>query len=61
MSCIAHIANSIMNNGLQEQNPSVVRVRKTVRFVRQSPTRIAKFKECIDLLILITNLCCAWM
>ncbi|XP_074347010.1 zinc finger BED domain-containing protein RICESLEEPER 2-like [Apium graveolens] len=48
MRCIAHIANLIVNDGLQGQDSSVGRVRKAVRFVRQSPTRIAKFKECID-------------
>ncbi|XP_074351626.1 zinc finger BED domain-containing protein RICESLEEPER 2-like [Apium graveolens] len=49
MRCIAHITNLIVKDGLEEVDLSVVRVRKAVRYIRKSPARIAKFKECIEL------------
>ncbi|KAG8491680.1 hypothetical protein CXB51_014944 [Gossypium anomalum] len=33
--------------GLKEMNKSIERVRGTVRYVRQSPARLQKFKECV--------------
>ncbi|XP_074323343.1 zinc finger BED domain-containing protein RICESLEEPER 2-like [Apium graveolens] len=49
MRCIAHKTNLIVKNGLEKVDLSVARVRKAVRYIRQSPARIAKFKECIEL------------
>ena len=46
MRCIAHILNLIVSDGLKEMNESVAHVRGAVRYVRQSPARLAKFKEC---------------
>ena len=46
LRCIAHILNLIVSDGLKEMNESVARVRGAVRYVRQSPARLAKFKEC---------------
>ena len=46
LRCIAHILNLIVSDGLKEMNELVARVRRAVRYVRQSPARLAKFKEC---------------
>ncbi|XP_052878729.1 zinc finger BED domain-containing protein RICESLEEPER 2-like [Gossypium arboreum] len=47
MRCMAHIVNLIVGEGLKEMNKSVERVRGAVRYVRQSPARLQKFKECV--------------
>ncbi|XP_009600782.1 zinc finger BED domain-containing protein RICESLEEPER 2-like isoform X1 [Nicotiana tomentosiformis] len=44
--CMAHILNLIMQDGLKEIDASVTRVRNTVRYVRSSPARTLKFKQC---------------
>ncbi|XP_020249166.1 zinc finger BED domain-containing protein RICESLEEPER 2-like [Asparagus officinalis] len=49
MRCIAHIVNLIVSDGLKCLGDSVARVRSAVRYVRQSPSRLAKFKTCIEL------------
>lgn len=45
MRCCAHILNLIVNEGIKENDSSIVSVRTAVRFVRSSPQRLAKFKE----------------
>ena len=47
MRCIAHIPNLIVIDGLKEINESVARVKGAVRYMRQSPAKLAKFKECV--------------
>ncbi|KAG8489971.1 hypothetical protein CXB51_015455 [Gossypium anomalum] len=47
MRCMAHIVNLIVVEGLKEMNKSVERVKGAVRYVRQSPARLQKFKECV--------------
>ncbi|KAG8477524.1 hypothetical protein CXB51_031036 [Gossypium anomalum] len=47
MRCMAHIVNLIVVEGLKEMNKSIERVRGAVRYVRQSPARLQKFKECV--------------
>ncbi|XP_055803527.1 zinc finger BED domain-containing protein RICESLEEPER 1-like [Solanum dulcamara] len=47
--CMAHILNLIVQDGLKEVGPSIKRVRQMVKYVRQSPARIRKFKECCEL------------
>ncbi|XP_022743828.1 zinc finger BED domain-containing protein RICESLEEPER 2-like [Durio zibethinus] len=47
LRCIAHIINLIVCDGLKEMNETIARVRGAIRYVRQSPSRLAKFKECI--------------
>ena len=47
LRCITHILNLIVSDGLKEMNESVARVRGVVRYVRQSPIRLVKFKECV--------------
>ncbi|KAL1142179.1 hypothetical protein V6Z11_A11G079900 [Gossypium hirsutum] len=47
MRCMTHIVNLIVVEGLKEMNKSVERVRGAVRYVRQSPARLQKFKESV--------------
>ncbi|XP_055814442.1 zinc finger BED domain-containing protein RICESLEEPER 1-like [Solanum dulcamara] len=47
--CMAHILNLIVQDGMKEVGPSIKRVRQMVKYVRQSPARIRKFKECCEL------------
>ena len=49
MRCAAHIVNLIVTDGLKEVDTSVKRVRAAVRYVRNSPSRLTKFKECANL------------
>ena len=49
MRCIAHIINLVVSDGLKEHNDSIARVRGVVKYVRQSPSRLQKFKECVDI------------
>ncbi|XP_019256703.1 PREDICTED: zinc finger BED domain-containing protein RICESLEEPER 2-like [Nicotiana attenuata] len=44
--CMAHILNLIVQDGLKELDASVTRVRNVVRYVRSSPARTLKFKQC---------------
>lgn len=48
MRCCAHILNLVVNDGLKDLNKSINNIRNAVRFVRSSPNRLAKFKECIE-------------
>ncbi|CAJ2644258.1 unnamed protein product [Trifolium pratense] len=48
MRCCAHVLNLVVGDGLKDLHPSVSSVRNAVRFVRSSPHRAAKFKECIE-------------
>ena len=50
MRCIAHILNLVVTEGLKEAGNSVKRVREAVRYIRNSPTRLHKFKEVVDLI-----------
>ncbi|XP_070045664.1 zinc finger BED domain-containing protein RICESLEEPER 2-like [Nicotiana tomentosiformis] len=43
---MAHILNLIVQDGLKEIDISVKRVRQAVRYVRSSPQRTLKFREC---------------
>ncbi|KAH7663342.1 Tam3-transposase (Ac family) protein [Dioscorea alata] len=47
MRCIAHITNLVVVEGLKEVNASVKKVRDAVRYIRTSPTRMKRFKECV--------------
>ena len=49
MRCIAHIINLIVSEGLKEHNDSIARIRGAVKYVRQSPSRLQKFKECVEI------------
>lgn len=49
MRCAAHIVNLIVQDGLREVDMSIKRVRAAVRFIKNSPSRLIKFKECAAL------------
>uniref|UniRef100_A0A8I6WKK9 Zinc finger BED domain-containing protein RICESLEEPER 2-like n=1 Tax=Hordeum vulgare subsp. vulgare TaxID=112509 RepID=A0A8I6WKK9_HORVV len=49
MRCAAHIMNLIVTDGLKELDISVKRVRAAVKFIKNSPARITKFKKCAEL------------
>jgi hypothetical protein len=48
LRCCAHILNLVVGDGLKQNELSISSVRNAVRFVRSSPQRAAKFKECIE-------------
>ncbi|XP_022748818.1 zinc finger BED domain-containing protein RICESLEEPER 2-like [Durio zibethinus] len=45
LRCIARIVNLIVCDGLKEMNETIARVKGTIRYMRQLPSRLAKFKE----------------
>lgn len=47
LRCIVHIINLVVNDGLKEMHEYVGRVKGSARYVKQSLTRLAKFKECV--------------
>ena len=48
MRCAAHILNLIIKDGLKDLDVSIVKVRGAVKYVRSSPSRLQKFKECVE-------------
>ncbi|KAF2316103.1 hypothetical protein GH714_041075 [Hevea brasiliensis] len=48
MRCMAHIVNLVVMDGLKDVGESVLKVRNAVRYIRSSPARLKKFKECIE-------------
>jgi len=50
MRCCAHILNLVVSDGLKELHKSITSIRNFVRFVRSSPQRLDKFRECIEFL-----------
>jgi hypothetical protein len=46
--CCAHILNLIVVEGLKEVDDSVKRVRSAVKYMKSSPSRFEKFKECVE-------------
>jgi len=49
MRCVAHILNLVVMDGLKDQDMPIVSICNAVRFVRSSPQRALKFKECIEM------------
>ncbi|XP_038704672.1 zinc finger BED domain-containing protein RICESLEEPER 2-like [Tripterygium wilfordii] len=47
--CVAHIINLIVMEGIKESIASIDRVRAVIKFMRASPARIQKFKECAEM------------
>ena len=47
LRCITHILNIIVSDGMKEMNELVTHVKGVVRYVRQSPVRLAKFNKCV--------------
>lgn len=48
MRCCTHITNLIMTDDLKEQNNSIILIRKAIKYVRSFPSRLLKFKTCIE-------------
>ncbi|XP_019154354.1 PREDICTED: zinc finger BED domain-containing protein RICESLEEPER 2-like [Ipomoea nil] len=48
MRCIAHILNLVVQDGLKDCDSSVKKVREVVRYVRNSPARLKKFRDLVD-------------
>uniref|UniRef100_A0A3Q7GGM0 hAT-like transposase RNase-H fold domain-containing protein n=1 Tax=Solanum lycopersicum TaxID=4081 RepID=A0A3Q7GGM0_SOLLC len=46
--CMAHIHNLIVKDGLKEIGMSIKLVRQAVKYIKQSPARLRKFKECCE-------------
>ena len=45
----AHILNLIIHDGLKDVGISVKKVREAVRYIRNSPLKLRKFREFADL------------
>jgi hypothetical protein len=45
MRCATHILNLVVSDGLKEMDDSVKRLRDAVRFIKNSPSRLVKFKK----------------
>ena len=50
MRCIAHILNLIVQDGLKDVSNYVKKVKELVRYIRNLPSRLRKFKEMSELL-----------
>ncbi|KAF2324153.1 hypothetical protein GH714_008460 [Hevea brasiliensis] len=48
MRCMAHIVNLVVMDGLKDVGESVLKVRNAERYIRSSPARLKKFKECVE-------------
>nr|KYP65257.1 Putative AC transposase [Cajanus cajan] len=48
MRCCAHILNLIVKDGFKENIDVVVRIRAAIKYVRSSPSRLSKFKACVE-------------
>ncbi|KAL2330892.1 hypothetical protein Fmac_018473 [Flemingia macrophylla] len=48
MRCCAHILNLIVKDGLKEIDNSILRIRAAVKYIRSSPSRLSKFKACVE-------------
>ncbi|XP_077222095.1 zinc finger BED domain-containing protein RICESLEEPER 2-like [Tasmannia lanceolata] len=48
MRCCAHILNLIVNDGLNEAKMSINNIRGAMRYIRISPARSQRFKECVE-------------
>ncbi|XP_055960617.1 zinc finger BED domain-containing protein RICESLEEPER 2-like [Mercurialis annua] len=46
MRCVAHILNLVESDGLKESGSSYEKVRGAVRYIKNSPLRLSKFKAC---------------
>ena len=61
MRCCAHILNLIVSSGLKEIDNSVLRICAAVKYIRSSPSRFMKFKECVKAKRLNIKVIFAWM
>ena len=49
MRCIVHIINLIVSRRLKELKDSIACFRRGVKYARQSPSMLQKFKECVEI------------
>ena len=47
MRCCAHIINLIVQKGFKEDIAVICRFRAAVKYVKSSPSRLSKLKECV--------------
>ncbi|XP_056683460.1 zinc finger BED domain-containing protein RICESLEEPER 2-like [Spinacia oleracea] len=48
MRCAAHLLNLTVKDGLKDCEDSIKKIRGAVKFVRSSPARLQKFKNCVN-------------
>ena len=46
--CSTHILNLVVQDGLKEENESVIKIRNAVQYVRSSPAELDAFKKCVE-------------
>jgi hypothetical protein len=46
--CCAHVLNLIVKEGLKDIKHEVLKIRGAVRYVQASPSKLKRFKACID-------------
>ena len=56
---IAHVINLVVSDGLKDVRDSINQICWAVRYITQSPRRLAKFNKCIvtEKLVFTTSLC----
>ena len=55
MRCIAHVLNLVVNDGLKDMDESILKVRDCVRYIRNSPQRLHRFKEIVELVGIVSQ------
>ncbi|KAI4297652.1 hypothetical protein L6164_037534 [Bauhinia variegata] len=58
---IGESENTTVNDGLKDMQDSIFNIRNAVRFVRSSPSRLAKFKDCVNFASLLLRALCVLM
>lgn len=48
MRCAAHVLNLVVRDGLSDISSSIKKIRALVKYVRSSPSRLQRFKKCIQ-------------
>nr|KYP32091.1 Putative AC9 transposase [Cajanus cajan] len=48
MRCCAHVLNLIVKEGFKDNIDAILRIRGAVKYVRSSPSRMSKFKTCVE-------------
>ena len=44
--CFAHVINLVVRDGIEEINETITKLRRSVKYVRGSPSRMQLFKKC---------------
>ena len=53
--CVAYILNLIVHDGLKDVSNSMKKVKEVIRYIRNSPIRLRKFKEFVELVGIESN------